>query len=117
MAELEGRQAVLQEEARAVLAELDLSALGFGPALPTGSDGSGPMVRNVTAWHERLRSTITPEQRTAVLRIKDDWHLRPEYPDEVGGADIYSAVLDDGVGDPEGFATWLTRRASSVSGA
>ena len=83
MAELEGRQAALQEEARAVLAELDLSALGFGP----------------------------------VLRIKDAWHRRPEYPDEVGGADIYSAVLDDGVGDPEGFATWLTRRASSVSGA
>ena len=196
MAELEGRQAVLQEEARAVLAELDLSALGFGPALPTGSYVSGLMVwrdldvmvlgeglspgdvlrllapladrpgfeglaladergprsptgevrderyhvpiswrhgdalwridltvwlhdlhRNVTEWHERLRSTITPEQRTAVLRIKDAWHRRPEYPDEVGGADIYSAVLDDGVRDPEGFASWLTRRASSVSGA
>jgi hypothetical protein len=194
--DLEKRQAALQDEAGAVLAELDLPALGFGPALPTGSVVSGLMVwrdldvmvlgeglspgdvlrllapladrpgfeglaladergprsptgevrderyhvpiswrhgdalwridltvwlhdlhRNVTEWHERLRSTITPEQRTAVLRIKDAWHRRPEYPDEVGGADIYSAVLDDGVRDPEGFATWLTRRASSVSGA
>lgn len=73
--------------------------------------------RSVTEWHERLRSTITPEQRAAVLRIKDVWYRRPEYPDEVGGADVYSAVLEDGVRDPEGFASRLTRRASPVSGA
>ena len=42
---------------------------------------------------------------------------RPEYPDEVRAADVYSAVPDDGVRDPEGSATWLTRRASSVPGA
>ena len=32
---------------------------------------------NVTRWHEELRKRITAEQRSAVLRIKDDWHRRP----------------------------------------
>jgi len=36
VADLEARSAALQAEARAVLTELDLSALGFGPAMPTG---------------------------------------------------------------------------------
>jgi hypothetical protein len=196
VADLEARSAELQVEAGAVLAGLDLPALGFGPVLPTGSVVSGLMVwrdldvmvlgeglspgdvlrrlapladrpgfeklelvdergprsptgevrderyhvpitwrhgdarwridltvwlhdlhRGVTEWHEELRSRITPEQRAAVLRIKDAWHRRPEYPDEVGAADVYLAVLDDGVRDPEGFATWLTRRAPSAPGA
>ncbi|MEV4641759.1 hypothetical protein AB0J80_30890 [Actinoplanes sp. NPDC049548] len=29
------------------------------------------------------------------------------YPDEVGGTDIYTAVLDHGVRTPEEFGTWL----------
>jgi hypothetical protein len=65
--------------------------------------------RNVTRWHEELRSRITAEQRLAVLRIKDDWHRRPEYPHEVGGLDIYTAVLDDGIRTPDQFADWLAR--------
>jgi hypothetical protein len=36
---------------------------------------------NVTRWHEELRERITAGQRAAVLRIKDEWHRRPEYPD------------------------------------
>jgi hypothetical protein len=63
--------------------------------------------RNVTRWHEELRERITAEQRGAVLRIKDVWHRRPEYPDEIGGLDIYTAVMDDGVRTPEEFAAWL----------
>jgi len=63
--------------------------------------------RNVTEWHEQLRERITAEQRCAVLRIKDVWHRRPEYPDQVGGLDIYTAVIDDGVRTPGQFATWL----------
>jgi hypothetical protein len=62
---------------------------------------------NVTRWHEDLRERITAEQRAAVLRIKDVWHRRPEYPDQVGGLDIYTAVLDHGVRDPRRFAAWL----------
>jgi hypothetical protein len=67
---------------------------------------------NVTAWHEALRNRITTEQRRAVLRIKDVWHRRPDYPDHVGGMDIYTAVLEDGVRTPERFAAWLTERGS-----
>jgi hypothetical protein len=66
--------------------------------------------QNVTRWHEELRETITAEQRTAVLRIKDAWHLRPCYPDQVGGLDIYTAVIDHGVRSPRQFATWLAQR-------
>jgi hypothetical protein len=61
---------------------------------------------NVTRWHEELRERITAEQRSAVLRIKDVWHRRPDYPDQVDGLDIYTGVIDDGV----------RTRASSVPG-
>jgi len=67
---------------------------------------------NVTAWHEDLRARITPEQRRAVLRIKDVWHRRPDYPDEVSGLDIYTAVLEGAVRTPERFAQWLEERGS-----
>jgi hypothetical protein len=65
---------------------------------------------NVTNWHEDLRERITAEQRRAVLRIKDVWHRRPEYPGQVGGLDIYTAVIDGGVRTPGQFATWLASR-------
>jgi hypothetical protein len=68
---------------------------------------------NVTRWHEELRERITAAQRSAVLRIKDVWHRRPEYPDQVGGLDIYTAVIDDGVRTPGQFASWLARRGQS----
>jgi hypothetical protein len=61
----------------------------------------------VADWHARLRDTITDEQRLAVLRIKDVWHRLPSYPDEVGGWEVYTAVLGDGVRTPEQFARWL----------
>jgi hypothetical protein len=63
---------------------------------------------NVTAYHETLRDTVTEEQRGAILRIKDVWHRRPDYPDEVGGFDIYRAVLEHDVRTAEQFAAWLT---------
>jgi len=67
--------------------------------------------QNVTAWHEQLRDRITAEERAAVLRVKDVWHRLPTYPDEVGGLDIYTAVIEDGVRTPEGFGAWLAGRA------
>jgi hypothetical protein len=63
---------------------------------------------NVTAWHESLCDSVTADQRSAILRIKDVWHRLPSYPDRVGGLQIYNAVLDDGVRSPQQFATWLT---------
>lgn len=63
---------------------------------------------NITLWHETLRDTITDDQRSAVLRIKDVWHRLPSYPDQISGLEIYTAVIDDGVRTPERFAGWLT---------
>ena len=68
---------------------------------------------NLVEWHTRLRDTITPEQRLAVLRIKDVWHRLPTYPDEVSGHEIYTAVLDDGVRCPAQFADWLAHNGFS----
>jgi hypothetical protein len=62
---------------------------------------------NLTTWHENLRESVTGEQRLAILRIKDVWHRLPSYPDRVGGMQIYTAVLDDGVRSPQQFAAWL----------
>jgi hypothetical protein len=62
---------------------------------------------NLVAWHETLRDTITADQRSAVLRIKDVWHTLPSYPDQIGGLQIYTAVVDDGVRTPSQFAMWL----------
>ena len=61
---------------------------------------------NVTMWHEQLRDSITAEQRSAVLRIKDVWHRRPEYPDLVSGMEIYTAVLEHGVRTAQQFEAW-----------
>jgi hypothetical protein len=62
---------------------------------------------NVTEWHQALAWRITDEERLAVLRIKDVWSRRPEYPGEVSGLEIYTAVLDHGVRTPEAFGVWL----------
>ncbi len=61
-------------------------------------------------WHETLRDTITADQRSAVLRIKDVWHRLPGYADQIGGLEIYAAVIDDGIRTPEQFAAWLAAR-------
>jgi hypothetical protein len=63
---------------------------------------------HVAAWHARLRDTITDQQRLAVLRIKDVWYRLRSYPDQVGGWEIYSAVLRDGMRTPQQFERWLT---------
>jgi len=62
---------------------------------------------NLLVWHEILRDTITADQRSAVLRIKNVWHRLPSYPDQIGGLQIYTAVIDDGVRTSEQFAAWL----------
>jgi hypothetical protein len=64
---------------------------------------------NVTVWHQQLRDSLTPEERSAILRIKDVWHRRPEYPDAVGGLEIYTSVLKHGIRSPEQFDDWLSR--------
>jgi len=70
---------------------------------------------NVTRWHEELRERITAGQRIAVLRIKDDWHRRSAYPHQVGGPQIYTAVLHDQARTPAQFVAWLARRDLPVA--
>ncbi|WP_052667787.1 hypothetical protein [Nitriliruptor alkaliphilus] len=53
---------------------------------------------------------LTDDARLAILRIKGDWCHRPEYGRSVTSADIYTAVLDHGVGDLAGFASWVAGR-------
>jgi len=65
---------------------------------------------NVTAWHRELAGRVTDEQRLTILEIKDVWHRRPEYPDEVSGFEIYTAVLEHGVRTPDDFGRWLAGR-------
>jgi hypothetical protein len=64
---------------------------------------------HVTEFHRDLARRLTNEQRMTILQIKDVWHRRPEYPDEVSGFEIYSAVLEHGVRTPDEFGAWLTR--------
>jgi hypothetical protein len=64
---------------------------------------------NVTAWHKQLRDSLTPDERSAILRIKNVWHRKPEYPDAVSGLEIYTSVLKHGVRSPEQFDDWLAR--------
>jgi hypothetical protein len=66
---------------------------------------------HVTAYHRDLAACLTAEQRLTILRIKDQWHRRPEYPDEVSGFEIYTAVLEHGVRTPGEFGAWLRRPA------
>lgn len=65
---------------------------------------------HVADWHRQLGERISPEQRRTVLRIKDIWCRRPEYPDEVSGSEIYSAVLEHDVRTPDELAAWLLER-------
>ena len=45
-----------------------------------------------------------------MLRIKDVWFRLPSYPDQIGGSEIYAAVIDDNVRTPEEFRRWLVDR-------
>jgi hypothetical protein len=71
--------------------------------------------RHVARWHEELRERITPGRRIAVLRVKDDWHRQPAYPHQVGGPQIYTAVLYDQVRTPAQFAAWLAQPGLPVA--
>jgi hypothetical protein len=59
---------------------------------------------------EALARRLTEETRLAILRIKDRWHQQPEYPDRIGGVDVYEAVLEYGVRTPAEFAAYLRKR-------
>lgn len=58
-----------------------------------------------------LPSLLTEQSRGAILAIKTAWHRRPESGTGVSSADIYAAVVEDGVGDIASFEAWLLRRS------
>ncbi len=68
--------------------KLDLSL--FTAGIPPG----------VKTFQADLLSRLDAETRLAILRLKELWHTRPEYPDLVGGFEICEAVLD-GLRTPE----------------
>jgi hypothetical protein len=57
-----------------------------------------------------LERRLTAETRLAILWIKDVWHRLPVYPYEVGGVEVYDAVLDHGARTPDDFDLYLRQR-------
>jgi len=72
--------------------------------------------RNQLRHLDYLAQELTEETRLAILWIKDVWHRLPTYPDEVGGTDIYTAVLEHGVRTPAQFAAYLKNRGVAKNG-
>ncbi len=68
--------------------KLDLSL--FTEGIPAG----------VETFQAELLSRLDEEATLAILRLKELWHTRPEYPYLVGGFEICEAVLD-GLRTPE----------------
>ena len=54
----------------------------------------------VERFQDELRRGLDDETRLAILRLKELWRLRPEYPEIVGGYEISRAVLG-GARSPE----------------
>lgn len=57
-----------------------------------------------------LRARLTDETRLTILRIKDEWQRLDSYPSEVGGIDVYDAVLNHGNRTPDEFNSYLRER-------
>jgi len=70
--------------------------------------------RTQLAHLEYLSEHLTEETRLAILWIKDIWQHQPSYPYQVGGTDIYDAVLEHGVRTPEQFKMYLLERAMPI---
>lgn len=66
--------------------------------------------RDQLPYLERLSAQLTDETRVAILWIKDIWHQLPIYPYEIGGFDVYDAVLEHGVRTPREFEAYLRER-------
>ncbi|WP_432565175.1 GNAT family N-acetyltransferase [Kineococcus sp. SYSU DK003] len=69
---------------------------------------------HVAELHERWREELSRTQRAAVLRIKEAWYRRPDYP---GGWAVCRAVLDGGARTREQAESWLRRRQTTAGPA
>jgi hypothetical protein len=61
----------------------------------------------VDAFQRELLGRLDDDLRIVILRLKELWHRRPEYPEVVGGYEICRAVLD-GARTPEELEAVLT---------
>jgi hypothetical protein len=66
--------------------------------------------RSQLAQLAELERRLTYETKLAILWIKDVWHRLPVYPYEVGGMEVYDAVLDYGARSPDDFDRYLQER-------
>lgn len=66
------------------------------------------------AYGERIRERLTDTNRSLILQIKTECWRHPKYRREFASGDIYSAVLDYGVADINGFWKFLRDRNRSV---
>jgi hypothetical protein len=60
----------------------------------------------VGEFQRELLGRLDDDVRVAILRLKELWHRRPEYPEFVGGYEICSAVLA-GVRTPQELDEYL----------
>ena len=63
---------------------------------------------HVAEQHERWREQLSDAQRAAVLRVKEQWHRRPDYP---GGWAVCRAVLEGGARSRQQAEQWLAAHA------
>jgi hypothetical protein len=59
---------------------------------------------------QMLPLQLTPETRSAILRIKTVWYGLPTYRKQVQSVDVYDAVLHHGVRTPDQFDAYLRER-------
>ncbi|HET9665960.1 MAG TPA: hypothetical protein VFP09_04365 [Desertimonas sp.] len=59
--------------------------------------------------HQEKLDALDASTRLAILRIKDARHERPDYPEVVGGFEVYEAVLEHGIRTAEEFELYLGR--------
>lgn len=62
----------------------------------------------------RLREQLSEETRIVILWLKDVWRRSPTYPYEVGGWEIYDAVLNYGVRTPRQLRAHLVAHGYPV---
>jgi hypothetical protein len=70
----------------------------------------------VERYQRELPGRLDRRTRLDILRLKDVWHARPEYPEIVGGYDIRTGVLEHGVRTPAELEAYLTGRPRPASG-
>ena len=68
------------------------------------------------AYGERIAAKLSEANRAAILRIKSAVWPDPEYRRGFSSSDIYTAVLDRGVTDVEGFRAFLKARGADPTG-